>query len=524
MQVSAALRPRDSAAADSTRGAVGQWQADVSHDAAWREAMIRDMQCPRIYSDEETELIAKGSDLLGSFRKGVGRVRQLPHSNSIVSARTKYDATSGLIIGEATALIRASPEQVVAYLMHWDSKHKRSLSSTAMTVRFEVLERRNLHHTIVYLEVKTAPFQNRTFLQALLWRKVSDEPLSYVWVNMPIKQHPGVPPQDESHAVRGLCPRFAFLTRVGDDLTRMEFAGHLDLKGRFPKWLTLRLAIPAHMSMPYIVQTYFLQLLPLANCSEQDGAYLGRLLMDAALSEKEADREAAVSKFVEETTVLREEPIAHLTTILQMLAVNHFGLARSVATPDPEALTETEARSIGKGFLFILIGNTMPEAAVDEFILKYAAVRALAESQVWVRPMLLQIAKRHMGIMPLGMKLRVTIGAVLSIGDVFSDLYMTIFFFRNGNTAAAYGTVGMVALALLMQVVLVLYQHRHQGRDVLIFEIGIVLCFLKPAFDAFRVATANSHVDGAPFDPLEEMFYVKVGSLRSTSCRIATLH
>jgi hypothetical protein len=51
-----------------------------------------------------------------------------------------------------------------------------------------------------------------------------------------------------------------------------------------------------------------------------------------------------------------------------------------------------------------------------------------------------------------------------------------------------------------------------------------VLCFLKPAFDAFRVATDNAHVAGAPFDPLEEMFYVKVGSLRSTSCRITTLY
>jgi hypothetical protein len=151
----------------------------------------------------------------------------------------------------------------------------------------------------------------------------------------------------------------------------------------------------------------------------------------------------------------------------------------------------------------------MPEGAVDEFLRTHAAMQALTAAHEWARPMLLTIAVRQMASTPLGLKLRVTIGAVLSVADVVSDLYMIIKFLENGNTAAAYGTIGTIGLNMLLQIVLVVYQNKHRGQRVVVYEVGFVVCFLKPVVDAFHVASGHGQLAGAPLDPMMEMITSK---------------
>ena len=103
------------------------WTADVSQDFAWRQAMVLKMQQvqgEQVYTEEETALLAKGLELFDSFAAARGKARSLKNAKTVVHARTKHDEKSGLLIGEAQALIRASPEQIVAYQMHFDSKHR----------------------------------------------------------------------------------------------------------------------------------------------------------------------------------------------------------------------------------------------------------------------------------------------------------------------------------------------------------------------------------------------------------------
>jgi NAD(P)-dependent dehydrogenase (short-subunit alcohol dehydrogenase family) len=42
---------------------------------------------------------------------------------------------------------------------------------------------------------------NRTFLNALLWQKVSDTPLTFIWVTVPIEHHTEISAEDEAHAI-----------------------------------------------------------------------------------------------------------------------------------------------------------------------------------------------------------------------------------------------------------------------------------------------------------------------------------
>jgi hypothetical protein len=171
---------------DAKPGAAA-WNTNFQHDFALRQAMVLKMlQGGQVYTEEETALIAKGLALLDGV-VATGKMRALKHSKPIAYARTKLDKRSGLMTGETEALIRASPEEILASLMHYESKYKLSRLNPAIDVSYETLEEANLHQTIGFFEGKTVPFQNRTFLFALLWQKVSDG--TYVWVSVPIEHH-----------------------------------------------------------------------------------------------------------------------------------------------------------------------------------------------------------------------------------------------------------------------------------------------------------------------------------------------
>jgi hypothetical protein len=141
------------------------WLNDARDDAAWREATVHEMrEGEHSYSPEETALIARGMALLGTFGAGKGKARSLRRSKTVELAETKHDEKSGLLIGHVEAEVRASPEQVVAYLMHFDSAYNRLALNPEVDLHNEVLEVRSPHHTVVFTEKKPAPFQNRTFL------------------------------------------------------------------------------------------------------------------------------------------------------------------------------------------------------------------------------------------------------------------------------------------------------------------------------------------------------------------------
>jgi hypothetical protein len=115
----------------------------------------------------------------------------------------------------------------------------------------EILELKNLHHIVVFYERRILPgFANRTFMSSIVWQNLLDAPLTFVLVAAPVERHDKVPPEQEAHAVRADGYRSLRLTRIGDNLTKLEFACSLDLNGRnghFPRKLVNEIAIPATM-------------------------------------------------------------------------------------------------------------------------------------------------------------------------------------------------------------------------------------------------------------------------------------
>jgi hypothetical protein len=295
----------------------------------------------------------------------------------------------------------------------------------------------------------------------------------------------------------------------------MEYACSLDFRGRIPRWFANSVAVPQVMMLPYKLQTYFLQVKPTDSSAAADGTLLGHMLLDAAEAAKKPERASVVKTFVERAGILRASSVASLDALLiaTLGERGHDLRPKAVVTNDPATLTAVDATTIGRGFDAIIRFSATPSEAVDELLQTYAALGVAAQRHDWLRPMLETIAKRRAAEAPLGLKSRLVVGAVLSIGDTVSDAVQVVSMFLAGRSVGALALLGMIAMNLAFQMLVVIVQNARLGWQVVLREIFIVLLFLKPAVDAIRVAGGAEQAEGAPINPLVEMVICKMSEM-----------
>lgn len=236
------------AAADAAR-----FRQDAQHDQQTQQKWIADVASAAQPCSQVDEAIKRGTDLFSVFHTGrCGRRKALKCPPTIQRAQTAVDE-SGRLIGLCEATLRTTALKFVAWQMDFLGRYKVSLNNPETLVRYEVREV-TVSRTVVFLEFKTAPFQNRTALQALVWKKVSESPPVYVWASVPIGRHHSVGPQDETGTVRAEFLRCFRLTDIGPNEVQVEYAFYMDLRGQFPSWLTNLVVIPEMMFEPRELQ------------------------------------------------------------------------------------------------------------------------------------------------------------------------------------------------------------------------------------------------------------------------------
>jgi hypothetical protein len=270
------------------------------------------------------------------------------------------------------------------------------------------------------------------------------------------------------------------------------------------------------LNVPYTLQTYFMQVKPRAKCTATDGVLLGHLLADVAAKAPPHERAVAITAFVLRTTALRECGFFYLDAMLAAAFATHYGFAkfetafaRPVSTADPATLTRLDATTMGNGLEAIRRKSVHLSEAVDELFLTYTALDVMAQRQMWLRPMFETIVQRRMG-RSSGLMMRLVIGVFLSLADMLSDINNLVEMVSKGQSAGAFALLGLIVASLALQVLLVVVQNKHRGRDVVAWEIFLVLSLLKPGVDAMRVANGEGHVIGAPLDPFAELIYCKI--------------
>ena len=172
-------------------------------------------------------------------------------------------------------------------------------------------------------------------------------------------------------------------------------------------------------------------------------------------------------------------------------------------------LDEKEGKDIGESLATGLATNTVPEAAVDEWIMQFPALKELDEHYDWFRPLLVGMSYKLMEEVPWGMKMRVTVGAVTSISDLLTDTYVTYLFWSEGKEGYFKASLASLMLSIGIQILVVWDQNKKLGRKRVLRECLPIILGYKPAVDAFRVATGLKQEIGTAFDPMLEMTCIK---------------
>ena len=277
------------------------WLRDVELDAQWRrDWMVRFKSEEPPCESTVDELIGHGLHALAQIEANVAATTAMKRTSTCDMARTWYNHENHRLYGNAQAVAwGVSPLEVVAWLMHADSRYLTS-KTDENDVFFHAVGEPGVRHRVVHLESK-AGLRNRSFLNALVCKQLSDEPPTFAWATGPIAHYEGV--RDNVGVVRAEAFRFLRLTAVNDHVTRMEYLCWIDLKGHIPKFVIDALVIPKLMHIPISVQLYFFQIhVPTA---PEAGTLIGHMLMDAVEARPHSEREAAIASFVSKMAVLR---------------------------------------------------------------------------------------------------------------------------------------------------------------------------------------------------------------------------
>jgi hypothetical protein len=246
----------------------------------------------------------------------------------------------------------------------------------------------------------------------------------------------------------------------------------------------------------------------------------------AEQASKTSDRAAAIRTFIMRAAMLRECGLATMDDMIIGIYLQKFAATKAPAmvSTDPAALTAADATAIGIGFGRIIFMSATHVEAVHELLQKYPALGTMSQQHCWFRPMLETIAKRRMASSPLGLKLRLGIGAGFSVGSMASDITSIVGMLRQGYVLGAYGMIGLISMSLAMQLLVCIVVSKHRGWTAVAWEAIFVLSLAKPGVDAMRVASGAERVAGAPIDPFAEMIIGKVLEIAFRAAPGTALH
>jgi hypothetical protein len=197
-----------------------------------------------------------------------------------------------------------------------------------------------------------------------------------------------------------------------------------------------------------------------------------------------------------------------MKTLLYAVVLNKL---RRRATREGDSTSEEEARGwkIGSAMTAVLLTTATAKHAVDEWAHQYPEVQEVMREQIWVRPMIEEIALKLFSNSKLGLKARVIFGAFTSMSDLLTDIYVTYTFGRDGKGGYFKASLASLLVSIGFQILVVWGQNKKLGMKRVLLECLPILFGYKPAVDAYRVATGAKHMVGQTFEPVLEMTSMK---------------
>jgi hypothetical protein len=329
------------------------------------------------YTEKEEEILRDGMAHFSKF--DAMKSKELKMAPPTAQAKMAFEEGDPHAWGRAAANVKASPEQVLAFL--WDAFSRRNTYEDTLEVT--ELEAPSCHSRLLYVrKAIPSPFREREFLSRMLWLRTGGG--SYVYVTAP-----GSSAQKPvgSDVVRGTVNSVAKLTPAAGGWTKIEYMLKTDPGGHFPAWI-VNAGMNRQMQYATEIQDYHQALRGIAVWGGEDGKAVGEVLVtktDAEMKHGKGETrvEARVRELVGKQKGLKELGEKHewFKVLLTKVVENKLRPAG-----DSKAklcnMSVKEASIIGGALASCIAANLTAPAAVDEWILRYPAMGELEREYV----------------------------------------------------------------------------------------------------------------------------------------------
>jgi hypothetical protein len=108
---------------------------------------------------------------------------------------------------------------------------------------------------------------------------------------------------------------------------------------------------------------------------------------------------------------------------------------------------------------------------------------------------------------------RLFLGAFLSMADMATDIVAITKFLRHSHYGFAKSLIIMISINMVIQLMIVFFQHRKKGARTLLLEASLTLTCVAPGVQAYRVARGHEQQAKETLDPKNMLMCSKVTEL-----------
>ena len=184
-------------------------------------------------------------------------------------------------------------------------------------------------------------------------------------------------------------------------------------------------------------------------------------------------------------------------------------VANRPVSKNAKSMSEYDAKIVGNNLMPALKRHKTVAGAIQQWRGQNKAMDELLAEFPWMKGLFASLGQGIVNAAPWGLKWRVFVGAALSTVDLGTDLYITYTFWSDGKENFFKCSIAMLGASMFFMLFIVWVQNRKLGYRRTLLEKLPVLLGLKPAVDAFRVASGARIEAGQLFDPLLEMTYMR---------------
>lgn len=236
------------------------------------------------------------------------------------------------------------------------------------------------------------------------------------------------------------------LRRLEGGRAKIDYACDLEVGSFGASRSAVRQFVERRLEEVADISIFFQRLVPLKGYGVEDGQALGHDLIWKTTSAKK--RVERLKEVLDESKALRgaDEALPWVKAMMVPAVRGNLNMNRFVETK-MACVSEKEAAQIGRNLVPALKSKKLIDAGIDQWRVQNRAVKQLMEKYDWFKPMVVVVGMGIVKAAPWGLVWRVSLGAMLSVLDLSTDLIVLHQFWIGSEEFKTYRNAQLASLA-----------------------------------------------------------------------------